>query len=87
MSHNESSAREQAEKISSGESEPHHIGKKTNKVLIQEYFSLINVKRMFRNKKWQNKWNEVTTDLRKLPASERSSIIESALKMKNKGRS
>lgn len=55
-------ARTKAKSISNGSEKESHIGKKTNAVLDYEYFSLINVKPMFRGKDWFKKWNETTKE-------------------------
>ena len=60
------SPRKEAEEISEGKEEPHHIGKKTVAVLQQEYFSLINIKEAFRDEKWLETWKELTNDILKL---------------------
>ena len=50
--------REEAKSISKGESKPHHIGKKSGAVLQQEFFSIINTKTAFRDKKYlQKAWD------------------------------
>jgi len=51
--------REQAEAISEGEAEAHHIGKHTPETLQQELFSLMNTKPAFRNKSWNDKYERV----------------------------
>jgi len=51
--------REQAEDITNGNREPHHIGEHTPETITQELFSLYNTKRMFRNKKWDVKHSAI----------------------------
>jgi len=49
---NKQALREQAEDITNGKRESHHIGEHTPETVTQELFSLYNPKRMFRNNKW-----------------------------------
>ena len=46
--------REEAEDITAGKTKPHHIGPKTKEVLLQEWFSLWNLKPAFQ--KSDHKW-------------------------------
>ena len=46
--------REEVEDITAGKSPPHHIGPKTKEVLLQEWFSLWNLKPAFQ--KPDHKW-------------------------------
>lgn len=59
----ELTAREQARRISEGLDAPHHIGKKTREVLLQEAFSLLNTKPAQRPEDFEtqmlNIWNEL----------------------------
>ena len=68
------SPREQSEDISKDKEKPHHIGKKSGAVLQQEFFSLINVKEAFRNKKWWDNWKELDKNLSTHNPSLRSSL-------------
>ena len=53
------SAREEAEEITEGKKEPHHIGKYSLEIINQEIFSLENTKPMFREKKWNSRLEEI----------------------------
>ena len=55
-------AREQAKRISKGIDEPHHIGIKSNPVLQQEFFALLNLAINRRDKKWHESWNDCKKD-------------------------
>ena len=46
--------REEAEDITAGRSTPHHIGPKTKEVVLQEWFSLWNLKPAFQQP--EHKW-------------------------------
>jgi hypothetical protein len=55
---NKMSAREQSKRISQGKDEAHHIGKKNNAVVQAEFFALLNLAEIKRDKKWFEKWYE-----------------------------
>lgn len=48
--------REHAEEITENKEKPHHVGRKTNAVLQQEFMSLINTKEAFRDDEWLKKY-------------------------------
>lgn len=56
-------ARKEAEAISEGEEEPHHIGKHTPETLTQELFSLQNTKISFRGKKWHARYGQISAKI------------------------
>lgn len=51
--------REQAETISEGKAEEHHIRKHTPETLQQDLFSLMNTKPAFRGKGWNEKYERI----------------------------
>ncbi len=59
--------REQSSDITKGKSEPHHIGKKSNAVLQQLFFSLINTKEGFRDEKWKKNFHELKDEILSKP--------------------
>ena len=54
---NKMSAREQSKRITEGKDEAHHIGKKNNAVVQAEFFALLNLTEIKRDKKWYDNWN------------------------------
>jgi len=54
-----SNPREKMRQFTTGQRDPEHLGKHTPETLTQELFSLKNTKPMFRNKKWQNRFDEI----------------------------
>jgi len=53
------SAREISQEISEGKREPEHLGKYTSEMLTQEIYSLQNTKPMFRDLKFQKRFETV----------------------------
>ena len=51
--------REISKQISTGETKPQFIGKKSSRVLQAELFALINKKEAFRDSNWKTKYNAV----------------------------
>jgi len=53
------SLRQKAEQITKGNREPEHLGSHTPETLIQELFSLKNIKPMFRDSKWRDRYDKI----------------------------
>ena len=60
------SPRDESEKITQGETKPHHIGKMSFQVLQAEIVSLRNTKPMFRNSKWKKRAAMIGENIEKL---------------------
>lgn len=58
-------ARDKAEEITEGDREPEHLGAHTLETLTQEVVSLGNIKPMFRNTKWMNRYEKIKNTLEK----------------------
>ena len=82
MSSKVKTPRKQSEDISSGRTEPHHIGKHTPETLTQELFSLKNTKPMFRDSKWQKRYAEIQAHILQIKdVRVRNGILEKAKAM------
>jgi len=53
------SERQKSKEITEGKREPEHLGKQTPETLTQEFFSLKNIKPMFRDDKWQKRFDNI----------------------------
>jgi len=59
-------SREQSEAISEGEAEEHYIGKHTSETLQQELFSLMNTKPAFRDRYWNQKFDDIQKEIEQI---------------------
>ncbi len=69
------SAREIAKKITDGKLEPQHLGKYTKEMIDQELFSLENTKPMFRDLKFQKRFETVRKAIMEKISRNENSII------------
>jgi len=53
------SLRQKAKEITEGKKEPEHLGSHTPETLTQEFFSLKNIKPMFRDDKWRKRFDNI----------------------------
>ena len=68
-------ARETSQKISEGIKVPQHLGKFTAPMIEQEIFSLANTKPAFRNKKFDDKFDEITKAIMEKLSRNKNSIM------------
>ncbi len=69
------SAREIAKKISEGKAEPQHLGKYSAEMITQEIYSLQNTKPMFRDLKFQKRFETVRQAVMKKLSRNENSIM------------
>jgi len=57
------SLRQKAKEISEGKRAPEHLGSHTPETLTQELFSLKNIKPMFRDKEWRDRYDKIVRQI------------------------
>lgn len=75
--------KEQAEDITNGKRESHHIGEHTPETITQELFSLYNTKRMFRNNKWNVRHAVIRKEFEKFSIAKQAEIESKVKEMLN----